>query len=420
MPGFYRFLKPWFFSSMVNPLIIVGQRPVGKNPPSCWYLRCALHPIQTTCQLLFSCLQNECNAVRKLEDIGRFFSKNGVIMRRPFSKRWFWSLFPLFLMVLGLCLNPLNALAEPRNNRVYRIEVVAFAPPFLRSYEGLRAGLTARGYNLDNDLSFDVQCLDRDITKVAPLIEKLAAADCDLIFSITTPATLAVQAALAGSKIDKPVVFTTVADPLGSKVVDNLRCPGENSTGVSHLSIELLPQRLLLFKKAFPAMRRVALFFDPEVEISKRSFDKGFLRQAAFDIGLDLVIIHVHNHDEIIKCCQSFSADRADGLFMMPDPISVAYFKEFVKLSHRLKIPLMVIDNMLLQRGGVMGYSPDFYEVGVQAATIVDQIFKGCSPGDIAVQNAEKVNLIVSLKEVRALGLDISEEILLQADEVLR
>lgn len=341
-------------------------------------------------------------------------------MRRSFSIRWFWSLFLPLVMVSGLFLSPLKALAEPRKNRVYRIEVVAFAPPFLKSYEGLRAGLASRGYNLDDDLSFDIHCLGRDTTKIAPLIEKWEAADYDLIFSITTPVTRALQAALAESKIDIPVVFTAVADPLGSKVVDSLRRPGGNFTGVSHLSIELLPQRLLLFKKAFPAMKRVALFFDPEVEISRRSFNQGFLRQAALDIGLDLVVVHVRNHDEIVKCCQSFSADRADALFMLPDPLAVAHFKELLGLSHRLKIPLMVIDNMLLQRGGVMGYSPDFYGVGFQAATIVDQIFKGGAPGNIPVQNAEKVNLVVSLKEVEKLGLEISEDILLQADEVLR
>ena len=189
-------------------------------------------------------------------------------MRRSFSTRWFWSLFLPLVMVSGLFLSPLNALAEPRKNRVYRIGVVAFAPPFLKSFEGLRAGLVSRGYNLDDDLFFDIHCLGRDTTKVASLIEKLVTADYDLIFSITTPVTQVVQVSLAASKVEIPVVFTAVADPLGSKVVDTLRRPGGNFTGVSHLSIELLPRRLLLFKKAFPAMQRVALFFDPEVEIS--------------------------------------------------------------------------------------------------------------------------------------------------------
>ncbi|MEA3334221.1 MAG: ABC transporter substrate-binding protein [Pseudomonadota bacterium] len=340
-------------------------------------------------------------------------------MRKSFTNCWFRLLLPL-LLVSGLLLNPHNALTQTLKNRVHRVAVIAFASPFLRSYEGLRSGLEGQGYNLDNELSFDVHCLGRDISKVEPLMVKLVAADYDLVFSITTPVTRAIHAALAASKAEMPVVFTAVADPLGSKIVGDLRRPGGNFTGVSHLSIELLPQRLLLFKKAFPAMRRVALFFDPDVEISKRSFNQGFLRQAAVDIGIELVVVHVHNHDEMVKNCQSFNIEQADAIFMLPDPLSVAHFKEFLELSHRLKIPLMVIDNMLLQRGGVMGYSPDFYGVGFQAATIVDQIFKGGAPGDIPVQNAEKVNLVVSLKEVQRLGLEISDDIILQADEVLR
>ncbi len=343
-------------------------------------------------------------------------------MRRSFLNRWFWSLLLClsFLMVSVLLLSPHNVLAEIRKNRVHRVAVLAFAPPFLKSYEGLRSGLEGRGYNLDKDLFFDVHCLGRDTSKMEPLLEKLVAADYDLIFSITTPVTRVIRASPAASKAEMPVVFTAVADPLGSKIVNTLRRPGGNFTGVSHLSIELLPQRLLLFKKAFPAMTRVALFFDPEVEISKRSLNQGFLRRAAADIGLELVVVHVRNRDEMVKSCQSFSADRADAIFMLPDPLAVAHFNELLALSHRLKIPLMVIDNMLLQRGGVMGYSPDFYGVGFQSATIVDQIFKGGSPREIPVQNAEKVNLVVSLKEVRALGLEISDDILLQADEVLR
>ncbi|MCD6535238.1 MAG: ABC transporter substrate-binding protein [Deltaproteobacteria bacterium] len=341
-------------------------------------------------------------------------------MRKATLNNWFWLLFSSLLMVSVLFLSPVNALAQIHKNRVHRVAVIAFAPPFLKSYEGLRAGLESRGYNLDNDLFFDVHCLGRDTSKVEPLMAKLAAADYDLIFSITTPVTRAIHASLLAGKFSMPVVFTTVADPLGSKIVNNLRHPGGNFTGVSHLSIELLPQRLLLFKKAFPAMRRVALFFDPDVEISKRSLDQGFLRQAAVDIGIELVVVHVRNRDEMIKSCQNFSAEQADAIFMLPDPLSVAHFNELLELSHRLKIPLMVVDNMLLQRGGVMGYSPDFYGVGFQAATIVDQIFKGGAPGDIPVQNAEKVNLVVSLKEVQGLGLEISDDILRQADEVLR
>ncbi|MBN2808959.1 MAG: ABC transporter substrate-binding protein [Deltaproteobacteria bacterium] len=309
---------------------------------------------------------------------------------------------------------------QAAEKRVHKIAVFAFATPFLKAYEGLRAGLAAQGYKLDSDLIFAVHSLERDTSGVTGLLRSALSADFDLIFSITTPVTQAVQASLLDLGATVPVVFTSVADPLGSRVVADLRHPGANFTGVSHISIELLPQRLLLFKKAFPQMQRVAVFFDPQEEISKRSFTQSYLRQAANDAGVTLMVNHVRSHEEMLAACRNFTVEQADALFMVPDALSVAHFTELLELSHRLRIPLMVIDNMLLQRGGVMGYSPGFYDVGFQAATIVEQIFHGVPAGEIAVQNPEKVKLVVSLKEAQALGLELSDEILLLADEVLR
>jgi len=80
----------------------------------------------------------------------------------------------------------------------------------------------------------------------------------------------------------------------------------------------------------------------------------------------------------------------------------------------------MVIDNILLQKGGVLGYSPDFAAVGEQAAIPVQHIFAGSPPGDIPVQNADRVRLVISLREAHRLGLEVSNAILMRADEVLR
>ncbi len=341
-------------------------------------------------------------------------------MRRLFAGHGLSSSGLLLLMFCGLLVSFLAGPEQVRAGRVRRVAVLAFAPPFLEAYQGLREGLEGHAYNLGKDCIFEVHLLDRDLAKVAPLVDRVVAARYDLIFSITTPVTQAVQAAMLVSGADIPVVFTTVADPLGSKIVTDLRHPQGNFTGVSHLSIELLPQRLLLFKKAFPGLKSVAVFFDPQEEISKRSFNQGYLQQAAADAGVALQVNHVRNHEEMLLSCRSFSAGQADALFMLPDALSVAHFKELLELSHRLQIPLMVIDNMLLQKGGVIGYSPTFYGVGFQAANIVHQIFKGVAPGQIAVQNPDRVELVVSVKEARILGLEISDEILLQADEVLR
>ncbi len=307
-----------------------------------------------------------------------------------------------------------------QKRKIRHIGVIVYADPFLKSYDGLRAGLQEKGYRLDTEVIFAVHSLDHDLSVVETLVKGFAAADFDLIFTATTVVTEAVKACQHKNRINIPVVFTVVAAPVDSKIVTNLRHPGANITGISHVSKELLPQRLLLFKQAFPEIKRIAVFFNPENRLSRTTFNQPDLHLAARDMGVIMVPERVRNLEEMQNLCRTLNRDKVDSIFMLPDVLSVTFFAEFVKLSRRLQIPLMVIDNRLLKQGGVMGYSPDFYAVGMQSATLVDQIFKGVRPGDLAIQNPEKVKLTVSLKELQKLNLKISENILLQADEVLR
>ena len=59
---------------------------------------------------------------------------------------------------------------------------------------------------------------------------------------------------------------------------------------------------------------------------------------------------------------------------------------------------------------------PDLY---FRAAGQVDKILKGARAGDLPVEQPVKLELIVSLKTAKAIGLTISEAFLLRADEVI-
>ena len=67
-----------------------------------------------------------------------------------------------------------------------------------------------------------------------------------------------------------------------------------------------------------------------------------------------------------------------------------------------------------------MSYGRDLAEGARRAANYVDKILKGARPGDLPIEQATRLELVINLKTAKALGIAVPPSLSLRADEVVQ
>ena len=111
--------------------------------------------------------------------------------------------------------------------------------------------------------------------------------------------------------------------------------------------------------------------------------------------------------------------ERVEGLTIWATNIMGINIKRFLDFALRNRLPTIYPTKAYMHVGGLMSYSPNRDEVYGRIAAYIDKILKGAKPANLPVEQPTKYELVISLKEAKALGLTIPPSLLGRADEVI-
>ena len=236
------------------------------------------------------------------------------------------------------------------------------------------------------------------------------------------PAVILVHSNLGVAALQKatrtiPIVFASVADPVGSGFIESLSHPGGNITGFTHFEPPMGGKWLEALKKVAPAVTRVAALLHLETAANAAFLQTA--QDAAPSLGVVVSPANVHDAAEIERAITAFAAEPNGGLIVMPHPVTASHRDLIIDLAARYRLPTVYPFRFFAAAGGLMSYGADHVEMYRRAATYVDRILRGAKPGDLPTQVSNQFELVLNLKTAKTLGLEIPPPLLAITNEVI-
>jgi putative tryptophan/tyrosine transport system substrate-binding protein len=263
-----------------------------------------------------------------------------------------------------------------------------------------RKGLSETGYTEGRNVLIEYRWTNGQTERLPALAADLAAQRVNAIVALgSTPAVRAAK--VATSTI--PIIFMVGTDPVELGLVASLNRPGGNLTGVVNLNHQLAQKWLEILHQLVPT-GTFALLVDGSNAATTDLYARE-MQAAARALGLQIHIVQ-SGHD--------FEADfaklrelQANALVIVAALPFISRIDELAALTMRHAMPAIYPYREFVAAGGLASYGTDLADTYRLAGVYTGRILRGEKPADLPVQQATKVEFVLSLKAARALNLTV-------------
>ena len=296
------------------------------------------------------------------------------------------------------------------NPKVYKIGIVNAVPAHEAIVAGFKSGLAKSGFIDGKNITYQYsETIPSE--QIDAVLHDLVRKNVDLIFVVTTPVARKAKEIVMGTKI--PVVFAPVLYPVESGLVESLIHPGGNFTGIQ--AGGSIAKALEWHKAAVPGSKNLFVPYKFGDEVAEQSLAE--LKDANELLDVKLVLREVRSQRELEAALDNIPRE-ADSIWLLNSSFLISNVDLFVKSAIKHKLPLSSGTSQY-RAGALVTYGQKPFSTGEQAARLAQRILDGVPPSELPVEISE-FYLGVNLRTARAIGISISDSILLQADDIAR
>lgn len=302
--------------------------------------------------------------------------------------------------------------AEPARGapqRPFRIYAVTF-----RGMTDVEKGFSEYFASRKIPVQITYRDLNREPKRMAGFLEEIRATKPDLIYAWGTSVTLGLVGPYDGVDpaqhiTDIPVVFTLVAAPTLAKIVPDMKLPGRNVTGVTHVGPTEAQMRAMVQYRPFQTL---GVLYTPTEKNSVVVLEE--IRRLGREMGF-----HTVERTFRLDAQRKPVADGADSLvrelkeagaqwlYLSPDSFLGTLAEGVViPAAMALGLPTFASTEQLMQAGALSGLVSRYYNVGQFTAHKAEQILVGkVPPGQIPVEALKRFSYQIRMPAAKRLNL---------------
>lgn len=274
-------------------------------------------------------------------------------------------------------------------------------------YRGIKAGLKEEGYS-GKKIKIDFMNAEGDQSKVQTMSQTLVNHKNDVLIGIATPAAQG----LASATKETPIIMGAVTDPVGAKLVKDLKKPNGNVTGVSDKTP--ISDQVSLIKKLTPDVKTVGILYSSSEDNSKSQVEE--FKKIAEKKGYRVLEYSVPSTNEIATT-MNVMLDKTDAVWIPLDNTIASAFPTVVSAAKIAKKPIYPSVDTMVTEGGLASVVVDQYKLGVATGKMAVKVFEGKKVSQLPVDIFDKGTPVVNKKVAKELGIDIPSDILKKAKQ---